>query len=42
VIIIAAAAITPTGDPLTLAAVAAPLYLLYELTIWLIRLILRK
>jgi sec-independent protein translocase protein TatC len=42
VIIIAAAAITPTGDPLTLAAVALPLYLLYEITIWLIRLILRK
>jgi sec-independent protein translocase protein TatC len=42
VIIIAAAAITPTGDPLTLAAVAVPLYLLYEITIWLIRLILRK
>jgi sec-independent protein translocase protein TatC len=42
VIVIAAAAITPTGDPLTLAAVAVPLYLLYEITIWLIRLILRK
>jgi sec-independent protein translocase protein TatC len=42
VIVVAAAAITPTGDPLTLAAVAAPLYLLYEITILLIKLILRK
>ncbi len=42
VIVVGAAAITPTGDPLTLMAVAAPLYLLYEVTILLIKLILRK
>lgn len=42
VITIAAAAITPTGDPLTLAALSVPLYLLYEITIWVIRLVLRR
>lgn len=42
VITIAAAAITPTGDPLTLAALGVPLYLLYEITIWVIRLVLRR
>ena len=41
VITIAAAAITPTGDPITLAAMAVPLYLLYEATIWVIKLTLR-
>jgi sec-independent protein translocase protein TatC len=42
VITIAAAAITPTGDVLTLAAMVVPLYLLYELTIWIIKLVLRR
>ncbi|HEY7704525.1 MAG TPA: twin-arginine translocase subunit TatC [Acidimicrobiia bacterium] len=42
VITIVAAIVTPTGDPLTLAALAIPLYLLYELTYWSVRLILRK
>ena len=42
VITIAAAAITPTGDPITLAAMAVPLYLLYEVTIWIIKLTLRR
>ncbi|HEY7565561.1 MAG TPA: twin-arginine translocase subunit TatC [Acidimicrobiia bacterium] len=42
VIVIAAAAITPTGDVLTLAALSVPLYLLYEATIWVIRLVLRR
>jgi sec-independent protein translocase protein TatC len=42
VIVIAAAAITPTGDILTLAAMSAPLYLLYELTLLVIKLVLRK
>lgn len=42
VITIAAAAITPTGDPITLAAMALPLYLLYEVTIWTIKLTLRR
>lgn len=42
VITIAAAAITPTGDPITLAAMAVPLYLMYEATIWVIKLTLRR
>ena len=36
------AVVTPTGDPLTLLALSVPLYLLYELTILLVKLILRK
>jgi sec-independent protein translocase protein TatC len=36
------AVVTPTGDPLTLLALSIPLYLLYELTILLVKLILRK
>ena len=37
VIVIAAAIITPTGDPFTLTVVAVPLYLLYELSILMIK-----
>lgn len=37
VIVIVSAIITPTGDPFTLAIVAIPLYLLYELSIPLIK-----
>ena len=36
-IVIAAAIITPTGDPFTLTAVALPLYALYELSIFMIK-----
>jgi sec-independent protein translocase protein TatC len=36
------AAVTPSGDPLTLLLLSAPLYLLYEIDIWLVRLILRR
>ncbi len=35
-IVVLAAVVTPTGDPFTLAAVAVPLYLLYELSILLV------
>ncbi len=42
IIVIVAAAATPTGDAFTLFLLAGPLYLLYEVTILLIRLILRK
>lgn len=42
VIVVVAAAATPTGDAFTLALLAVPLYLLYELTILLVRLVLRK
>ena len=37
VIVILAAVITPTGDPFTLSVVAIPLYLLYELSILMIK-----
>ena len=42
IILIAAAVITPSGDPMTLALLAVPLYILFELTILAIRFILRK
>jgi sec-independent protein translocase protein TatC len=37
VMLILAAAITPTGDPFTLSIVFIPLYLLYELAIKIVR-----
>lgn len=37
IIVIASAIITPTGDPFTLTVVAVPLYLLYELSILMIK-----
>lgn len=37
VILIVAAVITPTGDPVTLSLVALPIYLLYELSINIVR-----
>lgn len=42
IILIAAAIITPSGDPMTLMLLSVPLYILYELTILAIRLILRR
>ncbi len=42
IIVIVAAVVTPTGDPYTLLLLSGPLYLLYEITIWLIRWTLRK
>lgn len=36
-IVVVAAVITPTGDPFTLSAVSLPLYLLYELSILMIK-----
>lgn len=42
IIVVVAAAITPTGDVLTLTLLSTPLYLFYELTYWLVRLTLRK
>jgi len=38
IIVLTAAVITPTGDPITLMLLAGPLYLLYELGILLLRL----
>jgi len=37
IIVIAAAIITPTGDPFTLTVVTLPLYMLYELSILMIK-----
>lgn len=41
-IVVAAAAVTPSGDAFTLAVLAVPLYVLYELTILLVRFTLRR
>jgi sec-independent protein translocase protein TatC len=42
IVVIGAALITPTGDVLTLAALSIPLYLMYEIVYWLVRLVLKK
>lgn len=42
IVVIVAALITPTGDALTLTLLSVPLYLMYEITYWLVRLVLRK
>ncbi len=41
-ITIVSAAATPTGDPFTMLVLALPLYLMYEVTLLLIRYVLRK
>ncbi|MCJ7725583.1 MAG: twin-arginine translocase subunit TatC [Acidimicrobiia bacterium] len=41
-IVTVGAVITPTGDPLTLLLLSVPLYLLYEIDIWLIRFLLHR
>jgi len=42
IILVAAAVITPSGDPLTLLMLATPMYIFYELTILAVRFLLRK
>lgn len=42
IVVIGSALITPTGDVLTLAALSVPLYLMYEIVYWLVRLVLKK
>lgn len=42
IIVTAAAVITPSGDALTLIILSVPLYLMYEATYWLVRLVLKK
>jgi sec-independent protein translocase protein TatC len=42
IIVVVGAVVTPTGDPLTLTALSVPLYLLYEGTLWLVKLALHK
>jgi sec-independent protein translocase protein TatC len=41
-IVIGAALITPSGDAFTLLLLSGPLYVMYEATYWLVRLVLRK
>lgn len=41
-VVVAAALITPTGDVLTLTVLSVPLYLMYEITYWLVRLVLKR
>lgn len=36
------AVVTPSGDPLTLLLLSVPLYVLYEITIWLVRFTVRR
>jgi sec-independent protein translocase protein TatC len=42
IIVIAAALITPSGDAFTLLVLSVPLYAMYEITYWLVRLVLKK
>jgi sec-independent protein translocase protein TatC len=42
IIVTVGAVVTPSGDPLTLILLSAPLYVFYETTIWLVRLVLRR
>lgn len=41
-VVIGAAVITPSGDLFTLLVLSVPLYLMYEVTYWLVRLLLKK
>jgi sec-independent protein translocase protein TatC len=41
-IFVLAAVVTPSQDPYTMTIMAVPLYLLYELTIVLLRIVLRR
>lgn len=41
-VVIGAAVITPTGDALTLLLLSVPLYLMYEITYWMVRLLLKR
>jgi sec-independent protein translocase protein TatC len=42
IIVIGAALITPSGDAFSLLVLSVPLYMMYEATYWLVRLVLRK
>jgi len=42
IIVVGAAFMTPSGDPLTLTLLSVPLYLLYEITLLAIKLILKR
>ena len=42
IVVIGAALITPSGDAFTLLVLSVPLYLMYEATYWLVRLVLKR
>lgn len=42
IVVTGAALITPSGDAFTLLVLSVPLYLMYEITYWLVRLTLKK
>ena len=42
IVVLGAALITPSGDALTLMFLSVPLYLMYEITYWLVRFVLKK
>jgi sec-independent protein translocase protein TatC len=42
IVVTGAALITPSGDALTLMLLSVPLYLMYEITYWLVRFVLKK
>jgi sec-independent protein translocase protein TatC len=42
IIVIGVALITPSGDAFTLFVLSGPLYLMYEVTYWLVRLLLKR
>jgi len=42
IIVTGAALITPSGDAFTLMVLSVPLYMMYEATYWLVRLVLKK
>lgn len=42
IVVLCAALITPSGDALTLMFLSVPLYVMYEITYWLVRLTLKK
>lgn len=42
IILVSAAILTPSGDPLTLLLLSAPMYVLYEITILAVRFLLKK
>ena len=42
IVVTASALITPSGDAFTLMLLSVPLYLMYEITYWLVRLVLKK
>lgn len=42
IVVTGAAIITPSGDAFTLLALSVPLYLMYEITYWLVRLVLKR